>query len=154
MTNFEFYKDAIAELLKAGVNLTDLGVKDNIPTPCDGTLKCEQCSLDGWCYDGCGGNFIFWLSEPYVDSKTIPATDREISEIDPEILETLEIDAPILCSRDGKTWHERHFAEYIPFEDGTYMITVFTEGRTSWTSRNILIGRTEDWNYYKLPKED
>lgn len=67
--------------------------------------------------------------------------DEEYQE--PEVdWSKVEVDTPILVSRDGNRWYHGHFSEY---RDRT--VYVFNSGATSWTG-NVSTG----WEYAKLAK--
>lgn len=106
MTNFEFYKDEILELVNLG---KEIGLKNGKPTHC-GMIGCYECDLEG---NTCVMGIIKWLYQEYEPN----AYWKEV-----------EVDTPILVSSDGCNWVRRYFAKY---ENGE--VYVFPNGTTSWT---------------------
>ena len=78
--------------------------------------------------EACAILTALWLDEEYQE----PEVDWS----------KVEVDTPILVSRDGNRWYHGHFSEY---RDRT--VYVFNSGATSWTG-NVSTG----WEYAKLAK--
>lgn len=82
-----------------------------------GDICCTQCRLLQ----------MLWLEEEYKE----PEVDWS----------KVAVDTPVLVSKDGKIWHNRHFAGYA--NGGVY---VWNNGCTSWTKE----GEISVWKYVKL----
>lgn len=122
MTNFEKYKNEV--LQNCGEVLQNLRVANGEPrTCCD--IYCHECDF----FDmKCETMKIKWLYEEYKE----PPVDWS----------KVEVDTPILVSKNELIWEKRHFAQY---RDGK--IYAWARGCTSWTG----VGR-ENWIYAKLPE--
>ena len=110
MTNFEYYKDKMLELVSEN---REIGLHNGVPMYCS-DIECCNCDLD---VDDCSTGLIKWLYqeyEPHVDWSKV------------------KVDTPIYVSDDGYDWRRRYFAKY---ENGK--VYAFQCGATSWSSDRI-----------------
>ena len=127
MTNFEKYKDELAQIAIASAQF---GLVDGVPTRCK-IIPCEICD---WYENNCFYNVKNWVNQEYIESK-----------IQPEV-KNLKTDDKVLVSNDNHTWCKRYFCRYDSKEDLVY---VFDCGATSWTTNLITA-----WKYAKLPESE
>lgn len=74
MTNMEFYRDEIEEIMDEG---HDVAVtKDGVPVKCRVSIYCNECALGGQCER----ELIKWLMSEHEDKPTITARERHLLE--------------------------------------------------------------------------
>lgn len=129
MTNREFYKEQIEEIMRNLLLSIPLGVdkKTGIPCGCH-MLECADCSFEA---ASCGRSRKEWLEAEHKE----PAIDWSKVPVDTKIL----VRDGIACE-----WLKRHFAKY----DGKQVFT-WTGGGTSFSSSS-----TVGWRLAKLYKEE
>lgn len=95
MTNFEYWKDRILEIVKSGGGLA---LKNGNPTGCYHTI-CENCNFYGKT-DGCNVNKFAWLYSEHKDKPKLTKRERKLCEA----LET----GWIAANKSGKVyWYNR-----------------------------------------------
>lgn len=133
MLNKEKYRDEIFKIaLKHGI-VAKIGKK---LCTCDDVYDCEQCDFDNMGEDECDCAFENWANSEYmeleIDWTKVPA------------------DTPVLVGNDkNDLWIRRYFCKYCNLAND-YKFEVFSEGRTSWSSK----GDSCCYPYCKLAREE
>ncbi len=130
MLNKEKYRDKIFEI---AVNHDTCGVKNGEVRSC-GEISCYEC--DFYSSDHCDIDFQKWANsgykEPEIDWSKVP------------------VDTPVLVRNDkNDLWIRRYFCKYCNLAND-YKFEVFSEGRTSWSSK----GDSYCYPYCKFAREE
>lgn len=75
MTNMEFYKDEIEEIIDEGYDVAI--TTDGVPVKCHISLYCNECMFSKRCTNN---NLIKWLMSEHKDKPTITARERHLLE--------------------------------------------------------------------------
>ena len=129
MTNFEKYKDELAQI---AVEAGELGLKNGKPVLCT-SIECRECNWEkGQCYHSAKE----WVNQEYIELKIQPK------------VKNLKTDDKVLVSDDGVHWDKQYFYRY---DSAVNRVGVFANGCTSWSGSSK---NTTWWEYAKLPESE
>ncbi len=130
MTNLEKYEDKIKLIIYSGSGFA-VREHDGEVVECE-KIRCSDCKFTVKDI-GCCRQKLEWMQEEYEEAKE-PKVDWS----------KVEVDTPILVSKNGEDWYKRYFAKY----KGN-IILAFDVGSTSWSANGTTV-----WRYAKLAEQE
>ena len=106
MTNFEYWKDRILEIVKSG---DGLALKNGNPTGCYHTI-CENCNFYNGKTHGCNVNRIAWLYSEHEEKPKLTKRERKLCEAVDMAIEALQEPEIVHC-KDCKYWIRTRIGE-------------------------------------------